>query len=638
MRNRSRMLFIYILPIFWMLGCQSIHFTQKGIPRPSASTLTNETRDATVSGADFTLLQMEQLLDSAQIYLKMPDSLLAEQYFNRIYQILDSLEDAAVESRALDSFKIRLENQYNRFEHLFLRAATDSLSPGAIMDELGHLQAELDTHVTDSTVAIPDVIDETHSMRIPLVLNRQVQQAITYFTTHPRGRRVFRVWLKRAGKYEKLIKGILREEGVPEELFYLAMIESGFNPHARSYARAVGIWQFIASTGRAYGLRQSWWFDERRDPVKATRAAAQLLKDLYQRFGDWYLAMAGYNFSPRKIERRLARYGVDSYWDLPRLPRQTRNYIPTFIAATMIAKEPEKYGFFVEKAPPVAFDTVTVRECVDLNVVAECVGSTFEAIKELNPAILRWCTPPDVDEWTLYLPKGTRDKFLTNYAKIPDDQKLTWIHHRIRYGETLSTIAQKYGVSMREIKRFNKIRGSFIRAGSYLVIPVPQNRQAYRKYAQRSSRTYRRPKPVTHVPGRVKKVYLVKKGDTLWDIARKFNVTISQLRFWNGLGYRRIIRPGQTLNIWLPESSGRTEAIARGETHSPTPSMAADDTNPATIIHVVQKGETLWDIAQRYGVRLYDIKQWNNIRSNLIHPGDRLRILTNGDTFQGGTR
>ncbi|NOX36569.1 MAG: LysM peptidoglycan-binding domain-containing protein [Calditrichaeota bacterium] len=638
MRNRSRTLFIYILSIFWLLGCQSIHFTQKDSPHPPAQTSLNKTQEAPVTETDFTLLLMEQLLDSATIYMEMPDSLLAEQYFNRIYQLLDSLEEAEVESSALDSFKIRLENQYNRFAHLFLQTAADSLSPGAILDELGHMQAELDTQVTDSTVAIPDVIDETHSMRIPMVLNKQVQQAIKYFTTNPRGRRVFRVWLRRSGKYEKLIKDILREEGVPEELFYLAMIESGFNPHARSYARAVGIWQFIASTGRAYGLRQSWWFDERRDPVKATRAAARLLKDLYQRFGDWYLAMAGYNFSPRKIERRLARYGVDSYWDLPRLPRQTRNYIPTFIAAAMIAKEPEKYGFYVEKAPPVEFDTVTVRECVDLNVVAECVGSTFEEIKDLNPAILRWCTPPDVDEWTLYLPRGTREKFLTNYAKIPDDQKLTWIHHRIRYGETLSTIARKYGVSIREIKRFNKIRGSMIRAGSYLVIPVPQNRQAYRKYARRSTRTYSRRKPVTHVPGRVKKVYLVKKGDTLWDIARKFNVTISQLRYWNGLGYSRIIRPGQTLNIWLPESSGRSEEIARGNTRSASPPLATDSGNPASIIHVVQKGETLWDIAQRYGVRLHDIKRWNNIRSNLIRPGDRLRILTNGETFQGGTR
>ncbi len=625
-RQTAWYLFAAVMNIFLILGCRTLNWTS---PKPHPATIHGVPRD---HGALFQ--QMTAALDSAEAYLDISDSLTAETYLTRVAQVIDSLEDADVNSPEFDSLRLRLHNNYNRFEHLFGETFRDSLSAGAILDELGHIQAELDTQVTDSTVTIPDVIDETHSMRIPLILNRQVQQAITYFTRNPRGRRVFQVWLHRSGKYEKLFKAILKEEGVPEELFYLAMIESGFNPHARSYARAVGIWQFISSTARAYGLRQSWWFDERRDPVKSTRAAAQLLKDLYERFGDWYLAMAGYNFSPRKIERRLTRYGVDSYWDLPRLPRQTRNYIPTFIAAAKIAKEPEQYGFVVEKAAPIEFDTVTVRECVDLNVVARIVGGTFAEIKDLNPALLRWCTPPDVDEWVLNLPKGTRQQFLENYAKIPDHEKRTWIHHRIRYGETLSTIARKYGVSVGEIKRFNRIRGSMIRAGASLVIPVPQNKQAYRKYTRRSGRSYAsRRKPVTHVPGREKKVYLVKKGDTLWEIARKFNVTIAQLRYWNALGYSRIIRPGQTLNIWLPLTASEASTMTRRDMVRPS-----DGGNQATIIHVVQRGETLWDIAQRYGVSLREVKRWNNIRSNLIRPGDRLKIVTTGGTFQGGTK
>ncbi|RMH78366.1 MAG: LysM peptidoglycan-binding domain-containing protein, partial [Calditrichaeota bacterium] len=502
---------------------------------------------------------LQQQLDRVAFYLESAQNAAEEDtpgpgfYYQQAMQLLDSLNLRYGEDPAYRQMRLQVEAAYQEYQARQQLEIMDTLAAAQVLEDLGRIFESDDSAEGDLLLGV----DAGHVIKIPVEMNHKVRKAIHYFANTRRGRRIFRKWLQRAGKYEKVVKQILREEGAPEDLFYLAMIESGLNPRARSYARAVGMWQFISSTGRAYGLHHSWWYDERRDVIKATRAAARHLMDLYERFGDWYLAIAGYNYNPNKIERKLARYNADGFWDLPRLPRQTRNYVPTFLAAMVIAGDPEKYGFTdFYREEPLEFDTVTVRECVDLNVVAECVGSTFREIKELNPALLRWCTPPDRDSWLLYLPKGTRETFLERYAKIPEDQKVTWIRHRIRSGETLSTIARKYRVSVSEIRRFNKIRGSLIRAGASLIIPVPKNQASYRRYLaahSRSSRSYRRPKPVENVPGREKHVYTVKSGDSLWKIAQTFGVTMSEIRRWNGLSrYSRIIKPGQTLNIWLP--------------------------------------------------------------------------------------
>ncbi|NTV83478.1 MAG: LysM peptidoglycan-binding domain-containing protein [Bacteroidales bacterium] len=475
------------------------------------------------------------------------------------------------------------------------------------------------------------MIEEEQQITIPLVLNKKVENAIHYF--QGRGRRVFTKWLQRSGWYQEMIVAILKEEGVPEELLYLAMIESGFNPNAKSYARAVGIWQFISSTGKAYGLTSSWWYDERRDPEKSTRAAAKHLGDLYRRFDNWYLAIAGYNYSPGKIEKRLQRYNVEEFWDLPRLPRQTRNYVPTFIAAVHIAKNPEEYGFFVEPEAPVVYDTVTVKECVDLNVVAECVNSTFDELKRLTPALLRWCTPPDREKWVLNIPRGSREPFLTNYSRVPDDQKLTYVNHLIRRGETLSQISRKYGVHIDEIKRVNKIRGTFIREGQVLVIPYPQNKQYARVIAKQpavyAAEDEPSREPVSSVPGREKQVHLVTSGETLWEIATRYGVEVHQIRYWNGLSSSRKIYPDQKLNIWIPAGTAPAQTtLPKKETTVPVKIPAEQSSDKGVVIYTVKEGDTLWDIANRYGVSIRDIKTWNQRQSNLIKPGDELRIIT----------
>lgn len=582
--------------------------------------------ELTKSPPEPTLVEIDQLIDFANKAKAINDTLGADFYYRQALQNVDSLYAEDESDSTIVLKRKQVSEAYDLFLEEFSLIQKDTAATDEIIEELSQINEAFDsTRVDTSTVSITDVIGEAHQMKIPLVLNKKVEKAIEYFTVG-KGRKVFTIWLQRSGKYEDLIKQILREEGVPEELFYLAMIESGLRPYARSWAKAVGIWQFVYGTGRMYDLKASWWFDERRDPVKSTRAAASHLKHLYERFGDWYLAMAGYNYSPGKIEKRLSRYGVNDYWDLPRLPRETRNYVPTFIAAATIAQNPEEYEFAVEYDAPFEIDTVTVNECVDLNVVAECVNSSFTEIKSLNPALLRWCTPPDQDAWVLNLPKGTREIFVKNYEKIPDNQKTSWVRHRIRSGETLSGISQKYRVSIHEIKRFNKIRGTMIRAGSSLVIPVPQNKKYYTRYASYSkpSRSTTPNKVVQDVPGREKRVYLVKKGDTLWDIATLFGVTVSQVRSWNGLGRTRTIYPNQKLNIWVLPN---TMLAAKTETKYEETLIAPEDPQKIPTKYTVRSGDTLWGISQSFNVSISDIKKWNGKRNNMIKPGETLTIM-----------
>ncbi|UCF65062.1 MAG: LysM peptidoglycan-binding domain-containing protein [bacterium] len=573
-------------------------------------------------------------IELAQNAEQMGDSASADYYFQKAMDISVFYQEKAEISQ--DSLVLQtladISYAYSQYLARLNGIERDTLTAANVFEILNQIDEGMTQRDSDSVaVTIQDVIEDEQQLMIPLVLNKKVENAIQYF--QGRGRRVFTKWLQRTGWYKNLIIPILKEEGVPEELFYLAMIESGFNPNARSYARAVGIWQFIGGTGKAYGLNSSWWYDHRRDPEKSTRAAAKHLRDLYERFDNWYLAIAGYNFSPAKIERRMRTYNVVEFWDLPKLPRQTRNYVPTFIAAVHITKNPEKYGFYVEPEEPIVYDTVTVRECVDLNVVANCVNSNFNELKKLNPGLLRWCTPPDLDEWVLNIPKDTREDFLVNYAKVPDDQKFTYINHLIRQGETLSEISRKYGVSITEIKRFNKIRGTMIRTGHYLVIPYPQNkqyaRQLARQSAQRPTRYTYRTKPVTNVAGREKYIHVVSKGQTLWDISVLYGVSVGEIRNWNGLGSSRMIYPEQQLNIWLPENSSQFAAVTPDRSaDASTTSLQPESESQQTKIYTVKSGDTLWDIASKFGVSIRDIKRWNNRQDNLIKPGDQLKIVT----------
>jgi len=463
------------------------------------------------------------------------------------------------------------------------------------------------------------VVDTTGDMHI--TLNKKVRAAIKYFQT--RGRPVFTRWLERSGKYEKLIEKILAEYQVPKELKYLAMIESGFNPSARSYARAVGMWQFISATGKYYGLRHNWWFDERRDVIKSSVAAAQHLRDLNKRFhGDWYLSLAGYNCNPKRVERNMRRYHTSDYWKLYRLPRQTRNYVPTYLAATIIAKDPKKFGFYVEKQKPFEVDTVIVSESIDLNVIAKSVDTTYSFIKSINPAVIRWVTPPGIKNFTLYLPKGKKSLFKKAYAEMPDKAKRSWVRHKIRSGETLSTIAAKYHTSMSVIKSVNKIRGTTIRAGKYMLIPVPQNKSHFyvSNYKQTSPKSYKKKKKSKSKENlaEYKAIqYIVKKGDTLGEIAENYSTRASKIRSWNGLYYGQNIYPNQKLTLYvLKKFTGVTNFHVREKEIS----------GKNTKYYTVRRGDTLWDISKKYNISLAQLKKLNKINGSKIKPGEKIKV------------
>jgi membrane-bound lytic murein transglycosylase D len=573
-------------------------------------------------------------VDSIELYhhtalktLALEDTFGARVYYEEAFEIVNSFDPATSsvlqEWFAYDSLlslmTIEYENIYS-FDVFNTEAEEVREDIFSIDDETDEIEIDSTMYVDTSFAVIP--LDVSHS---------RVQKALTYF--QGRGRKVFTIWLERTGKYEGLVKNILREEGVPEDLFYLAMIESGLRPTARSYAKASGMWQFIYATGHYYGLRSNYWFDERRDPILSTRAAARHLRDLYDRFGDWYLALAGYNCNPNRIAANMRRYNTNSYWELIKwrrngrnLPRQTRQYVPIYIAAATIAKDPKKYGFYVERHEPVVYDTVTLSECVDLEIIAKCVDSDFNTLKELNPAVQRWCTPPGVTDFVLNLPKDSKVMFWENYSKVPDDKKRSYVRHKIKKGETLSTIANKYSTSTSVIKSHNRLKGTVIHSGDYLIIPVPQNKNFYQKYSYTKPSKKRQsssPAYVSNVPGHKKIIYRVKSGNTLGEISEIYSTRAANIRKWNGLYYGQHIYPDQKLNIWIPDN--RPEPLVKS-TQVTTFSGSYEE-------YVVKKDDTLWEIAQIFKVKVEEIKYWNNKTSNTIKPGEHLKIAKSKSTI-----
>ncbi len=312
---------------------------------------------------------------------------------------------------------------------------------------------------------------------VPVVVNRKVEWFINHFQTE--GKWYFAKWLGRTGGYDNLIKGILREEGLPEDLFYVALIESGLSPTARSRSNAVGMWQFIKPTATRYGLRVDRWIDERRDPEKSTMAAARFLKHLYGRFGSWHLAMAGYNAGEGRVRRAVRRYGSSDYWVLSKyrrgaFRRETRSYVPKYLAAMMIAKDPLKYGFDrLEYADSVSYEKVALPGATDLRIIAKAAGVGVKELKRLNPELLNWFTPPDYPGYEIKLPEGTAAAFRENFAKIPELERLEFLLHRLKPGETVYGLAIRYGTRVSQILYFNNVKNPRrIRAGRTIIIPV----------------------------------------------------------------------------------------------------------------------------------------------------------------------
>jgi membrane-bound lytic murein transglycosylase D len=327
---------------------------------------------------------------------------------------------------------------------------------------------------------LPIPVDPTNPLSpvitydVPIVLNALVTNYITFFQTRLRDR--FEEWLARSRRYIPLMQQILKEHQLPEDLVFLALIESGFNPKAFSRAKAAGPWQFIQGTGKKYGLRIDSWIDERRDPVKSTVAAAKYLKDLYGLFGSWPLSMASYNAGEGRVKRAMARTKAEDFWELnsSSLRPETKNYVPKFMAATIIAKDPEKYGFFIDYQSPLIYDEVEVSKPVHFKVLAKAAGISVSDLKIYNPELKKEMTPPKYPRYRLKLPPGTKERFLANFSPKTVKEIIASVSqkHRIQRGETVSSIARKYDVSVKKILEANQLeRESTIQAGQILLIP-----------------------------------------------------------------------------------------------------------------------------------------------------------------------
>lgn len=309
-----------------------------------------------------------------------------------------------------------------------------------------------------------------------------IKKHVEFFTEKIKEK--FSLWLSRSGKYIDMMKGILRENNIPEEMVFLPLIESGFNPNAYSRARAVGYWQFIASTAKRYGLEINWWKDERRDPEKSTWAAANYLKDLYEMFGSWDLAMAAYNAGEGKILKALNKTNTDNYWELVKtdyIKPETKNYVPKFIAAALIANNPDEYGFDnLEFHPSLEYDTVTITSPLDLDVVAQCAETSLAVIKELNPELRRWCTPPDVSEYTLRIPVGKKEAFIKNLEKFPENKRFSIDTYKVRKGDTFAKISKKTGIPIQVILDLNSLeKGIPLKVGMKIFLPPKDKFKMY---------------------------------------------------------------------------------------------------------------------------------------------------------------
>jgi len=308
---------------------------------------------------------------------------------------------------------------------------------------------------------------------IPIEFNKAVDRWLVFYQT--KGRRSFQIHLRRAGRYESTMRAIMREHGLPQDLVYLSMIESGYDPNAYSHAHAVGLWQFLASTGRRYGLRIDEWVDERRDPVLATRAAAAYLKDLHEEFGSWYLAAAAYNGGSGRVWRAIRGTGSRDFWTIRRrryLAQETRDYVPKFIAAALIAKQPDRYGFHLGTAPVQGYDLGRVPDATSLDVIAEAAGVDVKEVIALNPQLIRRMTPPG-ESYHVRLPQSTGQRFALNYAQVPASERLRAIQHTVKRGDTLAKLAKTYGSELTAIRSANPtVHPRRLEVGQQLFIPV----------------------------------------------------------------------------------------------------------------------------------------------------------------------
>jgi membrane-bound lytic murein transglycosylase D len=495
------------------------------------------------------------------------------------------------------------------------------------------------------------IVDEVQ-YDFPVTMNKQVQYYIDFFTG--KNRKNFGHWLSRSGRYLPMIHEHLREAGLPEDLAYLAMIESGFNERAYSRARAVGIWQFISATGKNYGLKINGYVDERRDPIKSTRAATAYLSTLYEEFGSWHLAVAGYNAGEGKIRRAIKKYKTTDFWEIAQgryLKLETKRYVPKLIAAIIISKEPEKYGFKdIQYQPPLAYDTVDVPRWTAVKAVALACNLNSKEIKRYNNELRKGFTPPDQASYPIKVPAGKKELVEKNLPRVQAVVTTDYKTHTVKSGENLDSICKKYGLSKTVILKSNNLRSAGLQKGQHLRIPYQTT--SYEMLPE----------------GSVAKGYLtaesasgnfvihkIQRGESVWELARRYNVPVHLIAAWNDIRDISRITAGQQLVFYIQHNApqdaqnnsndnsnirqlGATERKeAPKEVHvvmkSPEVQQAAIESNQANTggqdLYQVKSGDSLWNIARKYGLSTQELRRINNLENNAIYPGDLLMVSVN---------
>jgi len=504
-------------------------------------------------------LQAAQKLvpDGVTLLIEQADALYAagtEDYragnFDKAREKFDQAVSLLLESKLDLTADDRLNAEFNKLVEdihgLEVAMAESSESPNghreapAPIESIASLTFPVDPQVKERA---HEELQSVHS-DLPLVSNDYVDGVLTYF--QGRGHGFIERILRRLGAYQPIFTEALAKEGLPQELVYLAADESAFNPFAVSRQRCVGIWQFALGTGAMYGLKKDRWVDERKDPVKSSQAAARHLKDLYNTFGDWYLAMAAYDTGSMVVQRAVEKTGYADFWTLRRLhalPRETENYVPIILATAMIAKDPRAYGFEVAPDPPLSVDSVVVSEPTDLRLIAQLIGHPVEELIQLNPSLLRWTTPANDPEFTLALPAGTGDVFQKAVAAIPPGKRIWWRSYTVEGSETVASIAKKYRISTVALAAANGIdRDMELEAGARLVLPLAAGSES-------SLQRVRERGPRRAV------VYRVRSGDTLEMVADRFDVTPYQIRQWNHLKTSALVA-GKNLRVYVPGGVG----------------------------------------------------------------------------------
>jgi membrane-bound lytic murein transglycosylase D len=456
---------------------------------------------------------------------------------------------------------------------------------------------------------------------LPEIAHQRVEKELNWFKRHPEY--MERV-VERARPYLHYIIETVEAEGLPAEIALLPIVESAFLPFAYSHGRAAGIWQFIPSTGKRYGLKQNWWYDGRRDVYASTKAAVKLLKNLHDEFnGDWMHALAAYNTGGGRVQRsirRNQRLGKSTGFFALDLPKETRAYVPKLLALKMIINNPEEYGIELDEIlDKPYFEQIKLDSQIDLALVAEMAGLPLDEIYQLNSGYNRWATSPN-GSFDLLLPLSHVEDFKLKLAELPADKRVQWIRYQVKKGETLSSIAQKFHTSTQTIKRVNRLASKMIRPGHGLTIPV-----ASRSLQEYSLSASQRKSHLQNIPREGRKVsHIVQSGDTFWALAHYHRVDLRQLAKWNSMAPRDQLQAGQQLIIWSRRGSSVTSSVD-------VESLSAPPRRSITkrIGYRVRHGDSLATISSKFKVSILQLKNWNtSVRTKkYIHPGQLLTLI-----------